>query len=471
MRNAFVVFAWILATIFVVSSVTLERAAGQRSLFEEEKPAAETPPASEATVPHTEEAKTLAKEVLTKLNESSYSFAQTDVESLDAAFSVEQEGKPVGKLVLNWERSKARVTTQLEGEIPAGRKAWLQSMIQWAMKITVLGVTPVEEKYPTYAAKVGEKYVLDGSEDPNYAAKIMLVSDEYARDADIMQFDDGLVIHTEYETQSADGKHFVKSVTRTASMPKSEDLKANLTITYTHRDGYIFIRRIVIDDTGPEGQLKWKLELDPSSLAFRRPEVTEPETVVTEPEKKPEVSTVAIEPEKTTTTEAKPEVSEPPSKETLVIPEPPEGYVKGEWADAKVGTSLRIETFRPDIFGNVPVTLLMNAIKADEKTVTVKTTWMEEGKVVRETEHVRDRFISKDEYGKGPEEIGEKERETTIEISGKKYNCDVYKKDARLDDGTEVQWRIYICLGIPTWVVRRESSKSGTLYEVTDYTP
>ncbi|MDP2898980.1 MAG: hypothetical protein Q8Q12_20775 [bacterium] len=471
MRNALVVFAWILATIFAASSVTLERAAGERSLFEQEEAQAETSASSEATVPHTDAAKALAKQVLTKMNESSYSFAQTDVEGLDAAFSVEQDEKQIGKLTLTWQRSNAKVITQLEGDIPAGRKAWLQNMVQWAMKITVLGVTPVEEKYPTYAAKIGERYVLDGSDDPNYAAKIMLVSEDYARDADIMQFDDGLVIHTEYEMQSADGKHFVKSVTRTVSLPKTDDLKANLTFTYTHRDGYIFTRRIVIDDTGPEGQFKWKLELDPSSLAFRRPEVTEPETVVTEPEKEPEVTTVTIEPETTTTTETKPEVSEPPSKETLVVPEPPAGYVKGEWADARVGTHLRIKTFRPDVFGNVPVTLFMDVIKADEKTVTVKTMGMEEGKVVREGERVQQRFISKEQFEKGLKDLGEKEGNATIEISSTEYKCEVYRKDARLEDGTEVERRTYVCWEIPTWAVRRVSSKSGTIYEIADFKP
>lgn len=471
MRNALVMFAAIVATIFAAFSIAPRGAAAEGGLFEEEEPEAETSTSSEPTVPHTEEAKTLAKEVLTRLNESTYSFAQTDVESLDAAFSVEQEGKPVGKLMLNWERSKAKVTTQLEGGISAGRKAWLQNMVQWAMKITVLGVTPVEEKYPTYAAKVGERYVLDGSEDPNYAAKIMLVSEDYAREGDIMQFEDGLVIHTEYEMQSADGKHFVKSVTRTASVPKTDDLKANLTFTYTHRDGYVFIRRILIDDTGPEGQFNWKLELDPSSLAFRLPEVTEPEKVAAEPEKEPEVTTVTAEPETTTTTEKEPEVTAPSSKETIVLPEPPEGYVKGEWANAKVGTYLRIETLRPDPFGNVPVTLLMNVTKADEKTVTVKQTGMEEGKVVREGERVQQRFIPKEQFEKGVKDLGEKERDTTLEISGKEYKCEVYRKDARLEDGTEVTRRTFVCWEIPGWVVRRVSSKSGTLYEVADYTP
>ena len=471
MRNALVVIAWILVVLFAACSVTPERVAAEGALFEEEEPEAETSASSEATVPHTDAAKALAKQVLTNMNESSYSFAQTDVESLDAAFSVEQEGKSVGRLILTWDRSKAKVTTQLEGEIPAGRKAWLQNMVQWAMKITILGVTPVEEKYPSYAAKLGERYILDGSEDPNYAAKIMLVSEDYAREADIMQFEDGLVIHTEYETQSADGKHFVKSVTRTASMPKTDDLKANLNFIYTHRDGYIFIRRIVIDDTGPEGQFQWKLELDPSSLVFGRPEVTEPEKVATEPEKEPEVTTVTAEPETTAATETKPDVSEPPSKETLVIPEPPTGYVKGEWADARAGTHLRIETFRPAVFENVPVTLFMDVIKADEKTVTVKTTGMEEGKVVREGERVQQRFIPKEQFEKGLKDLGEKERDATIEISGKEYKCEVYRKDARLEDGTEVQRRTYVCWGIPTWAVRRVSSKSGTAWEIADFKP
>ncbi len=465
MEKTFRLFRCVPALFMLASCAAPKSPWGARGLFEEDEPKAELEwPGSEATVPHTEQARDLARQVLTKMNDSSYSLAQTDVEGLEATFSVEQDGKSIGKLKLNWERGRARVSTELDGSIPAGRKAWLQNMVQWAMKITILGVTPVEQKYAVYAAKVGNRYVLNGSEDPGVKARIMLVSDDHARKADILQFNDGLVIHTEYGTESAEGKHFVKSATRTARMPGTEDLKANVDFTYTHREGYIFVKRIVIDDKGPEAQLKWRLELDPSSLAFHRPEVMEPE-------KGPEVSTVMIEPETTTTTEAKRDVSEPPSKETLVIPEPPAGYVKGEWADARVGTYLQIETFRPDPFGKVPATLFMDVTKADEKTVTVKTMGMEKGKVVREGQGVRQRFMPKEQFEKALRELGEKEKDTTLDISGKKYECEVYKKEARLDDGTEVERWTYVCWKIPGWVVRRVSSKSGTLYEIADFQP
>ena len=143
----------------------------------------------------------------------------------------------------------------------------------------------------------------------------------------------------------------------------------------------------------------------------------------------------------------------------------------GEWADARAGTHLRIETFRPAVFENVPVTLFMDVIKADEKTVTVKTTGMEEGKVVREGERVQQRFIPKEQFEKGLKDLGEKERDATIEISGKEYKCEVYRKDARLEDGTEVTRRTFVCWGIPTWAVRRVSSKSGTAWEIADFKP
>ncbi len=143
----------------------------------------------------------------------------------------------------------------------------------------------------------------------------------------------------------------------------------------------------------------------------------------------------------------------------------------GDPADARVGNHLRIETFRPGVFENVPVALFMDVIKADEKTVTVETMGMEEGKVVREAERVQQRFIPKEQFEKGLKDLGEKEGNATIEISGKEYKCEVYRKDARFEDGTEVQRRTYVCWGIPTWAVRHVSSKSGTVWEIADFKP
>lgn len=454
---------------FLALLVTSASAVSEAGVFEEEEQQEKNTAAdSQATVPHTEQARKLAREVLAKMNESCYSLAQMDLEGVESTFAVERNGKPVGKMSLAWDRKKGGITTELEGKIPASRQQWLRNMVEWCMKVTILGWTPPEQKYPVYAAKVGDKYVLDGSEDPTVAARIMLISADYSRQADILQFDDGLTLHTEYDTEAADGKQFVKTAVRTASKPRAPEIKADFDFTYTHREGFVFIKRIAIDDIGPEGKFEWRLELE--EVSFRRPSAPPAEEVPSTTEEEPEVPKVPaeeapIEPEK------QPEVSEPASKEALVIPEPPEGYVRGEWANAKVGTRLRIETFRPDPFGNVPVTLFVDVIKADEKTVTVKTMGMERGKVVREGQGVQQRFIPKEQFEKALKELGEKERDTTIEISGKKYKCEVYRKDARLDDGTDVQWRTYVCWEVPGWVIRRTSSKSGTLYEVADYTP
>jgi len=472
MRSRLMVVAWILTAVFVAFLARLEPAAGERGLSEEEEPEAETPASSGATIPKTKEAQNLAKEVITNLNETSYSLAQSDLEGLDASFTVEQDGRSLGKLSLKWDRALAKVTTQLQGKVPRSRQGWLRNMTEWCMKITILGWTPPEQKYPVYGAKLGEGYVLDGSADPAVKDRIMLLTGDYARQADILSHDDGLVIHTEYTVEDADGKHFIKSATRTARQPGAEEIKADFTFTYTRREGLVFVKRIQIEDAGPEGKSKWKLELVPDSLAFRRPEVTEPETVVAEPEKKPEVATVTPEPEKPAPEpEKKPVVSEPPAKAEVVVPEPPAGYVKGPWSDAKVGNRLMIETLRPSPLGAVPVTIWMEVMKADEKSVTVKATGMEGGKVRQSGESARPRFISKGEYEKLLKNEGEKQSNTTMEISGTKYNCEIYKKEIRAKDGSRVEALTYLSKEVPGWIVKRQSSRAGTLWEVAQFWP
>lgn len=472
MRNVLVGFAWILASIFAACSVTLKGAAAEEGLFEEEEPEAETPASSGETIPKTREAQNLAKEVITNLNETSYSLAQSDLEGLDASFSVEQDGRSLGKLSMKWDRVQAKVTTQLQGKVPKRQQGWLRNMVEWCMRITILGWTPPEQKYPVYGAKVGDGYVLDGSADPSVKDRIMIISENYARQGDILGYDDGLVLHTEYTVEDADGKHFIKTASRTASREGTEEIRADFIFTYTRREGLVFVKRIQIEDTGPEGKSKWKLEFVTDSLAFRRPEVTKPETIIAEPEKKPEVATVTPEPEKPAPEpEKKPVVSEPPAKAEVVVPEPPAGYVKGPWGDAKVGNRLMIETVRPSPFGAVPVTVWMEVMKADEKSVTVKTTGMEGGKVRQSGESARPRFISKGEYEKLLKNEGEKQSDTTIEISDKKYKCEIYKKEVRAKDGSRVEGWTYISKEVPGWILRRGSSRAGTLWDVKQFWP
>jgi hypothetical protein len=243
-------------------------------------------PSEEEQVPRTQEAQDLAREILTKLNESHYSLLQTEIEGFQATFTVQKEGESAGDLIVGWNRNDGQIPTAVKGEGIGQSENWLRGAVEWCMRMTVLSWVSPEEEYPFYAAKKGNRYILDGSDDPTVEAKTMLVSEDFCRLGDVLRYDDGTELDSEYTIETADGKHFVKSMKRTARQPEAAEVKNELTLTYVRRDGFPFLKRVLLDDIGAEGKTSWRLEL--KDVAFQRktapePEVTKETTVAQKP--------------------------------------------------------------------------------------------------------------------------------------------------------------------------------------------
>ncbi len=266
-------------------------------------------PSEEEQVPRTQEAQNLAKEILTKLNESHYSLLQTEIEGFQASFTVQKEGESAGELMVGWNRSDGQIPTAVKGEGVGQSENWLRGAVEWCMRMTVLSWVSPEEEYPFYAVKKGNTYLLDGSEDPTVEAKTMSVSEDFRRLGDVLRYDDGTELDSEYTVETADGKHFVKSMKRTARQPEAAEMKNEFTLTYVRREGFPFPKRVLLDDIGAEGKTSWKLEL--KDVAFQRKTAPEPavtkETTVAQ---KPGPSTLEPKPEPTPEPAEHPELFE-----------------------------------------------------------------------------------------------------------------------------------------------------------------
>jgi hypothetical protein len=211
---------------------------------------------------------------------------QTDIEGFQATFAVQKDGQPVGELTVGWDRSNGQVATAVKATGIANFENWLRGAMEWCLRMTVVSWTSPEEDYAIYAARKGDTYVLDASEDPAVESKTMLVSEDFCRLRDVLRYDDGFELDSEYSVETADGKRFVKSMKRTARQADGGEMKNEFALTYVRRDGFPFLKRILLDDIGAEGKTSWNLEL--KDVAFRRgaapqPEVTE-ETVVAQRE-------------------------------------------------------------------------------------------------------------------------------------------------------------------------------------------
>jgi len=253
-------------------------------------------------VPQTQEAKDLAREVLTKLNESHYSLLQTNLDGFQATFAVQKDGEAAGELMVGWNRTDGQIATAVNAEGLEKFQDWLRGAMEWCMRMTVLSWTSPEEDYAIYAARKGNTYLMDASEDPSVESKTMLVSEDFCLLRDVLRYDDGFELDGEYTVETADGKHFVKSMKRTARQPEAEEIKNEFTLTYVRREGFPFIKRVLLDNIEPGGKTSWALEL--KEVAFHRgavpePEVTEATTVAQAPTPSPEPTKPEPTPEPT----------------------------------------------------------------------------------------------------------------------------------------------------------------------------
>jgi hypothetical protein len=137
---------------------------------------------------------------------------------------------------------------------------------------------------------------------------------------------------------------------------------------------------------------------------------------------------------------------------------------KGPWADAKVGTTVKVT-----LAGEAAETL--EVVKADANAVTLRTSVSISG--VKPTEGETPRRYTPDELAQRLQAWGKRLADETIRVAGKDLKCEVYEKEMS-PVGKKVAMKTWLCREVPGWVVRVDNNASGetkTIYLVVEFKP
>jgi hypothetical protein len=158
--------------------------------------------------------------------------------------------------------------------------------------------------------------------------------------------------------------------------------------------------------------------------------------------------------------------------------QPPEGMVRGPWADAGIGTRIEIRDIQPNMLGDIIIDGTMEVVAADERSVTVKMGGSVSGKPRKDQQRVLPRFMPPSEFDKVSAQWGRKEGRERLTIKGKPVECDIYRRTEKdpARNATAVQ-TTYVSEDVPSWIVRvvnqwESEGKSGkTIYhEILSFT-
>ena len=223
----------------------------------------------DATVPRTEEARKLAREVSMSAMKSYYTLWSTDVAGFDASFSMELQGEPMGTLKARWHRPDTDPTVTLEGvEEKAKKLAELFS----GLEFRALMQPPVTAGPEVYAMKWGDDYVMDASEAlrkelPESQGGIMSISADLTEVLVVNVVEGGDVLESVYRGQPADGKTFMSSAVETIG--GEPPITQEFLWTYAQKEGVQFIEKVIVyQSIGTSGTVQWTLTV--KNVTFER---------------------------------------------------------------------------------------------------------------------------------------------------------------------------------------------------------
>ena len=275
--------------------------APERSLFEEGEDATtpqKKPVEPQVEVPRTEEANKLARELIVKLNGSYFCLERAGIDGFNATFEVKCESGAAGTAKLTWNRRDEKVLLVGERQSPGGKKrsrkdpaselftavmalAAAPLFGEYADKATVAEamrglevhmmstslkelILPFLVRGPfeslprpgpgVYAVKAGDQFVIDASEqvskdDPVVKTIVLFLSADLQHLRSLLVYLEGenqCSMETVCEGESAEGKLFIKSLSATISHPFLGSVKAEHAFTYTHTQGSVFLKRVVM---------------------------------------------------------------------------------------------------------------------------------------------------------------------------------------------------------------------------------
>ena len=183
--------------------------------------------------------------------------------------------------------------------------------------------------------------------------------------------------------------------------------------------------------------------------ATRKPAEGQPPAEQAEPVPTPEAEPI---PEPVPELEAKP-APEP-------APTPSESKVKTPWADAKVGTMVKMRQMGGIISA-------MEVTKVDEDTVTVRTTMIVADMEPTVSEMTVPRYAPAPAAKAGEPTMGKSAGTETITVAGQELQCEVWESRVKMGEKT-ITTRTYICKEVPGWIVRTDSNVTGEMQAISE---
>ena len=267
-------------------------ALSERSLFEEEQeeegePEVETESASSTIqVPRTAEARKLADQVLGRLASSYQTLISEGVGGFDATFSIEEEGKQIGPLAVQFKGGN--ISARIQGVSEEGKQEALEDLYGPDVFGVVAGgplSAALLKGKSVYAVKAGEQFILDlsgvvSNKGGEVTSCVAFVSPDLLKiDKLIVKGDDELWA-TVYQGEKVNGRLLVGSSTVTIQSSGEEMAKIEHTWTYGREQGIVFLRRIRTKITSPGESVNFqivrdKVFLEKATTLPKSPETTE----------------------------------------------------------------------------------------------------------------------------------------------------------------------------------------------------
>jgi len=241
------------------------------------------------SVPHTPQAQQLGLTVLAKLCDAYYSVTQAGLETFEAPYTVQRDGRAAGTLTVSWDRQRG-LRTQYEGPLDQRMLPTLRGGAEYVFRVTVLGAFPAKPDNPVYAVAAADGYLLEPIE-PGYTSRVMVISKDYTRLRDTMGYADGKVIDTFFETLEHEGKHLVKSMRRIGYAQQTEQMRIEFLLSLAKYDKVVFLKAFGMDESWPEGRGTWRLTLQADKLRLAgkgEPQVTAVRPEPDKPRPKPD---------------------------------------------------------------------------------------------------------------------------------------------------------------------------------------
>lgn len=236
----------------VLENVTFEKEVARIEIDEGVRKRAEL--AKKVEVPHTEEARKLAQQVIQSVEKSYFSLRHsTSVAGVEASYTFRDLlGGHKATVQVNWSRlNEAAMNAGVKGDLEAEQKKTVQIMAANDLLRTIaLGPLRGARGAGVYAVQSGNEYVLDASDwaketAASYGVQLFFVSLDLRQVRMLVIFKDA-VEETTFKGGKEDGRFFVNRSSVVMQQPGEDQTRLDYTWAYTAKTGKVFVKRLEV---------------------------------------------------------------------------------------------------------------------------------------------------------------------------------------------------------------------------------